>query len=442
MSYKIADFSRVHKVSHVENGSRKYASAVKIGNTNKFGWYEPTTPTEKDKIHTYLDLNYFHPTARNVCLKSKRLWSPWVWSGTYRVNDKFLKNSISLQSGAPEFTNRTPKRSFGNAFNNNWGPNNSRWGYTGYQHCELDRKNISHIGSKYTVSFWIKVNNATRHDGFYYYQNNYPTFVSSDGNDLLLRLMNNLSSNQLEASVYPKNNSEVDLVVMQKFIDWKASSFKTYWYNGIKTSIPIGKWVYVTVSIDSNKAMVAFNKNIATTKQFKYEDVLYANFNIDRIATRSPEYKGMSPGRNYNFNEIPDANRLHAIGVKSNNVQVSDFRVYSNLAFDNPANKSLSHIQNHRDQLGDLPPNLHSGNFAPEFSQMEESANLPHFSGDTTFSPSTLSNLNFVIDETNPINQREDELKKFSDENNIDYSFLSDQIFQPTDNNILDVNEI
>ena len=40
MSYKIADFSRVHKVSHVENGSRKYASAVKIGNTNQFGWHQ------------------------------------------------------------------------------------------------------------------------------------------------------------------------------------------------------------------------------------------------------------------------------------------------------------------------------------------------------------------------------------------------------------------
>ena len=145
---------------------------------------------------------------------------------------------------------------------------------------------------------------------------------------------------------------------------------------------------------------------------------------------------------NNNFNEIPDANRLHAIGVKSNNVQVSDFRVYSNLAFNNTANKSLSHIQNHRDQLGDLPPNLHSGNFAPELSQPDESMNLAQFSDDTTFSPSTLSNLNFVTDETNPVDQREDELKKFSDENNIDYSFLSDQIFQPTENNILDVNEI
>ena len=68
--------------------------------------------------------------------------------------------------------------------------------------------------------------------------------------------------------------------------------------------------------------------------------------------------------------------------------------------------------------------------------------NLAQFSDDTTFSPSTLSNLNFVTDETNPVDQREDELKKFSDENNIDYSFLSDQIFQPTENNILDVNEI
>ena len=43
-------------------------SAVKIGNTNQVGWYEPTTPTEK--INSYLfRFNGFHD-CRNVCLKS------------------------------------------------------------------------------------------------------------------------------------------------------------------------------------------------------------------------------------------------------------------------------------------------------------------------------------------------------------------------------------
>tara|TARA_B100001093_G_C26837935_1_gene1019193 strand:+ start:887 stop:2215 length:1329 start_codon:yes stop_codon:yes gene_type:complete len=442
MSYKIADFSRVHKVSHVENGSRKYASAVKIGNTNQFGWYEPTTPTEKDKIHTYLDLNYFHPTARNVCLKSKKLWSPWAWNGNYRIHDQFLKNGINLMSGHPSFTNRSAKRSFGNSYDNNWGPNHSRWGYTGYRHCEIDRKNITHTGSKYTVSFWIKANSATRHDGFYYYQNNYPTFVSSDGNDVLLRLINNMSSNQLDASIYPKNNNEVDLVVIQKFVDWKASSYKTYWYNGLKTSIPIGKWVYVNVSIDSNNAMISFNKNIATTKDFKYEDVLYSNLKINKIGARAAEYKGMNPGRNYNFNEISDDKRLHAIGIKSNSVQVADFRVYSNLSFNTPVSKVLSHIQNHRDQLGDLPPNLHSGSFSPELQQQSDDELEPQFQLENNYSPSLVSNLNYALDTTNPRQSRELELRQLSDNNNIDYSLLEDEIFNLNNEEPLDVDEV
>lgn len=442
MSYKIADFSSVHKVSHVHGSTRKYASAVKIGNTNQFGWHEPTTPTEKDKIHTYLDLNGYHPTARNVCLKSARLWTQFAWNGTYRTNNNFLKSGISLQTGHPPFTNRNSIRSFGNKYNNNWGPNHPRWGYSGYNQCELERKNIPYVGNKYNVSFWLKVNNSSRYDAFYYYQNNYNVFPNGDTNDMLLRLLNNLSSNQLEALVLPKSGNEMTLMVIQKFVDWKSHGYKTWWYNGLQTTIPVNKWIFVSVSVDGNDLMITYNKEIATSKQFKYEDLRFGKMKVDKIGLRRTEYKGLSPGRNNNFNETSDSNRLHGIGVQSNNVQVADFRVYGNTSFIDDW-KNLSHLQNHREQLGDLPKVLHTGSFSQD-TETEMDDIYPDFGEENNLVSSIDFDLNFAMDLNNPMDKREDKIKKISDENSITEDFLKEQIldFNHSDLDYLNVDEI
>lgn len=431
MSYKIADFTNKHKVSLVQNGSRKYASAVKIGNTNKTGWVEPTTPTEKNNIHTYLDLNGYHPTARNICLKSKRLWSQFAWDGKHRTNTNFSSMTAdigkNLQSGHPSFTNRTPLRSFGNAKNNNWGPSHKRWYYDGYSHCEFDRKNIPYVGEKYNVSFWMRVNNDTRDDTFYYNQNNYNIF-KSDIDDLLLRLVNNLSSNQLRAIVYPKpNTNTVDLVLMQKFMDWGGSAGKVWWWNGIRTNIPVKKWIFINVAIDGNKAMFTINKNISSTKQLRYEDVLSWTVNINRKSWKKAEYKNMSAGRDTNFNNSSDAERLHAIGVCSNNLQVADFRVIANKSMINDW-KNICHIQNHREQFGDLPKIMHTA-FAPDLAD-EAPIDFSESEHNNNFSSSLYDDLSFAQNENNSFDSREDILKKISDENSIDLQFLNEQIFE------------
>ena len=100
---------------------------------------------------------------------------------------------------------------------------------------------------------------------------------------------------------------------------------------------------------------VAFNKNIASSKDFRYEDVLSGNVTINKKITRRSEWSGVNPGRNYNFNDISDQDRLHGIGVKSNVISISDFRVYSDVFVSSPFNGFMNHIQNHRTQVGDLP---------------------------------------------------------------------------------------
>ena len=55
----------------------------------------------------------------------------------------------------------------------------------------------------------------------------------------------------------------------------------------------------------------------------------------------------MSAGSDTNFNNSSDAERLHAIGVCSNNLQVADFRVIANKSMINDW-KNICHIQNHR----------------------------------------------------------------------------------------------
>ena len=334
----------------------------------------------------------------------------------------------NLQLGHPSFTNRTPLRSFGNAKNNNWGPSHKRWYYDGYSHCEFDRKNIPYVGEKYNVSFWMRVNNDTRDDTFYYNQNNYNVF-NFDPNDLLLRMINNLSSNQLRAIVFPKpNTNTVDLVLMQKFMDWGGSAGKVWWWNGIRINIPVKKWVFVNVAIDGNKAMFTINKNISSTKQLRYEDILSWTVNINRKSWKKAEYKNMSAGRDTNFNNSSDAERLHAIGVCSNNLQVADFRVIANKSMINDW-KNICHIQNHREQFGDLPKIMHTA-FAPDLADDEAPIDFSESEYNNNFSSSLHDDLSFAQNENNSFESREDSLKKISDENNIDLQFLNDQIFE------------
>lgn len=355
-SIKIADFTEKHKVSYVSNGVEKYASAVKIGNTNEYGWYEPTTPTEVGKLHTYLDFNNFNPYVNQICKKSKRVWNQWMWSGKSRIEEGFDDQPINLFKDHPPLTNRVEKNCFGNKQNNNFNSTHYLWNRTGIRHCEIEKKNIPFVGKKYTVSFWIKVNSKNR-DSFHYYQNN----QLLPYNDYLWRFANNLASNRLVVDVnpgsgaYSKNYEDsAFILIYQNFLDYNSSKYEKYWFNGARAYIPLNKWVYVNVSIDDNKMFIALNKEISSTKQFKYKDVSYANVYVNKIRNiLSNSSKDI--GRNYNFNDIPNSYRVHGLGIKSNTIQIADFRVYSNIAVSSYKSKFLSHLQNHRDQIGDLP---------------------------------------------------------------------------------------
>ena len=118
MSYKIADFTNAHKVSYAHGNSVKYASAVKIGNTNQYGWYEHGTPTDKKNIHTYLDFNNFHPFTNQKCLKTGREWKQWAWSGKYSSSSDFKNLPVSLFNDHAPLTNNIGNGCFGNRYDN------------------------------------------------------------------------------------------------------------------------------------------------------------------------------------------------------------------------------------------------------------------------------------------------------------------------------------
>ena len=100
---------------------------------------------------------------------------------------------------------------------------------------------------------------------------------------------------------------------------------------------------------------VAYNKEIATTKQFRQEDVKFAKLLINKKISRKSKWKNIDAGRQYNFNDVNDKNRVHGLGIKSNSLAVSDFRTYSDVFVSSSNDPFLSHIQNHREQVGDIP---------------------------------------------------------------------------------------
>ena len=166
--------------------------------------------------------------------------------------------------------------------------------------------------------------------------------------------------------------------------------------------------------------------------------------NINRKSWKKAEYKNMSFGRDTNFNNSSDAERLHAIGVCSNNLQVADFRVIANKSMINDW-KNICHIQNHREQFGDLPKIMHTA-FAPDLAD-EAQIDFSESEHNNNFS-SLHDDLSFAQNENNSFDSREDVLKKISDENSIDLQFLNEQIFEQNEMQnidylrILEMNEL
>jgi|TARA_B110000495_G_scaffold157954_1_gene141753 hypothetical protein len=425
MSYKIADFTTRHKVSYAQGNSVKYATAVKIGNTGKYGWHEHGTPTDWGNLHTYLDFNGFHPYTNQKCLKSARTWKQWAWSGKYSSSTGFNQQSVSLFNDHAPLTNRNASRCFGNKFDNKFNSSHFLWNRTSATQCEVERKGIPHVGDKYNVSFWMKANSAKKYDLFHYYQNNQHFPFNGD---LVWRFGNNLASNKLNVQVMPTGSSnETSIFVYQTFVDYSKSEFKTYWYNGITTNIPINKWVFVNVSINNDKMFVAFNKNVASSKEFRYEDLSSGSVTINKKVTRAAEWSGVNPGRNYNFSDVSDKDRLHGVGVKSNVISISDFRVYSNVFVSSPFDGFMNHIQNHRTQVGDLPAN---GNFAEDNTIESEQVD---FHPDVE-SPDQVSDLgDLQINDEGDLTKA---VREFSDKNGHDSDFVENMILPDESLNI------
>lgn len=349
MYKEIVDFTNAHKVSYAQGNDLKYATAVKIANTNQYGWYEHETPTLKSKINTYLDFNNFNPLNDQKCLKSGRSWKQIAWSNKY---SNFDKQNISLIQDFPSLDNKKASVSFGNKSNNNFNTSHFYFNRSGGNHCEIERKNIPFLGKKYNVSFWMKTSNSVHSDAFQFYQNN-QLFPFSD--NFAMRSGNNLASNKLILQLIPTSTNEATIFLQQIFSDYAVSRYKSYWFNGVTFNIPINSWIFINVSINDNKMSVAYNKEIATTKQFRQEDVKFAKLLINKKISRKSKWKNIDAGRQYNFNDVNDKNRVHGLGIKSNSLAVSDFRTYSDVFVSSSNDPFLSHIQNHREQVGDIP---------------------------------------------------------------------------------------
>lgn len=349
MYKEIVDFTNAHKVSYAQGGDLKYATAVKIANTNQYGWYEHETPTLKSKINTYLDFNNFDPLNVQTCLKSSRNWKQTAWSNKY---SNFDKQNISLVEDFPSLDNKKASVSFGNKFNNNFNTSHFYYYRSGGNHCELERKDIPFLGKKYNVSFWIKASNPNQSDAFQFYQNN-QKFPFSD--NFAMKSGNNLASNKLILQLIPSAKNEATIFLHQIFSDYAVSQYKSYWFNGVTFNIPIDSWTFVNVSIDNNKMSVAYNKEIVSKKEFNQNDVKFAKLYINKKISRKSKWKNVDAGRQFNFNDIDDKNRIHGLGIKSNSLAVSDFRTYSDVFVSSPNDPFLSHIQNHREQVGDIP---------------------------------------------------------------------------------------
>ena len=144
-------------------------------------------------------------------------------------------------------------------------------------------------------------------------------------------------------------------------------------------------------------------------------------------------------GRNYNFNTIEDADRLLGLGIKGSSIQIADFRIYSNVAFTDPVNKIIAHIQNHRNQVGDLPQVLKPGFNSDELSVKQDDDDTfldeDFFDFDPIEQTSSENNvvsideeLKFALNDSNELNSRDDALKDISQRVNVDYDLLYDQI--------------
>ena len=394
MSYKIANFGATHKVSHVKGGVEKFATAVKIGNTNQIGWREHTTPTELNKMHTYLDFNHFHPNARNVCLKSRRLWRIFAWGDSYFNEDEFnVSTNINLHNDHAPLTNRKANRSFGNAKKNKKEDSNGSWLIPKNKNCEIDRKNIPYLGRKYNVSFWMKITDPTRRDTFTFYQNNH-NYSFNFNEDVMWRWLMNQSTNILEFIANPVgDSSQVELFVIQSFRDYKSGGLDKNWFGGVKTKVPVNKWVFVNVAIEDSDIRVFFNKKISSSNNFNFEDVVQINSSVTNKAGLQKD-SSKTFGRNYNFNDCVDADRTHGLSIFTNSIRICDFRTYKDIAPKNYYDTFLSHLQNHRNQIGDLETGDHTGGYySPNTEEENEfQYDAPNFNFTTNEAQNYMSN--------------------------------------------------
>ena len=285
----------------------------------------------------------------------------------------FQPGKVELKKGHPPLSNRTSKNSFGNAQTNEYNNGKLMSDFRWWGNCEIERHNVPFVGTKYAVSFWMYVKKDYKRDSFVFYQNNCK-WMDDDEKDDKLRFLNNLSSNQLEVNTQSFSES-AKVTITQRFNDFKANNNKfggAFNYGGLKFEIPQDTWVFVTASMNMNKMFVCYNDQIATSKKFKYSDIKYDNTTTNKVGYYSKKTSYKQPRRNYNFNTIEDADRLLGLGIKGSSIQIADFRIYSNVAFTDPVNKIIAHIQNHRNQVGDLPQVLKPGFNSDELSVKDD----------------------------------------------------------------------
>ena len=148
------------------------------------------------------------------------------------------------------------------------------------KNCEINIKNLPHLGEKYNVSFWIKkLKNPSKYDCFSFYQNNSDQNWIHD-NDLTWRWIYNLATNNLEFIVNPiGSDKEVDAYVIQTSRDFRDIYFNKYWYGGVAQRLPVNKWIFVNIDLDGHYIKVFFNKEIASTKSIQIYGCNSTRFN-------------------------------------------------------------------------------------------------------------------------------------------------------------------
>lgn len=389
-TYKILDFNQKHKVGVVPPASwggpdrvskQKFASAVKIGNTNQIGWREDTTPSSMHKLHTYLPFRDWIPANKKTrCVATASDWDLFSYGDMYRYG-KPVEKKGNLPGDSLRTTFRpslTNIQGYGKVFKAPAQPSSQRYSQTylnyNFSHrCAIEKRNLPHTGGKYTLTFWFKYYTPSsldhQPDRFVYYQSNDRNlfkFSSKDNSRIdLWRLLNMVTSNYFVIDAKPlrsSGNDTVDVTFTQYFWDYAIAGFDVKNYGGVRVKLPIDQWTFVSVIIDEDQMKVVLNPVIHKSRTFQYEDILSGNQKInnrlyskDAMKKSYADRKKIDGGRNYNFSDVSDEDRIHGMCLYNKHIHISDFRVYSDLAPESPLDRFLCHVQNHRNQVGDLP---------------------------------------------------------------------------------------